>query len=209
MNTGFGGIHGAILGLAAWCLGNGRCSQSVRPQTDSEIALASMFPPGHQSETKFDVLVRRQELLLRKAVIEYLGTVSDFMEPEMKLVLSPVLSVPQQDERPPRTIATIPIIVDLSAELSSRDHICMDTIQEVVSISDPAFLQDLDIAQKRSLIHQAYQRLKIEFQDKVEMVLSTLVSLSVLSMASWLMAERGRYDGDVVVAAVATFGELC
>ena len=104
MNTGFGGIHGAILGLAAQCLGNGRWSQSVRPQTDSEIALASVFAPGHQSETKFDVQVRRQELLLRKAVIEYLGTASDFTEPEMTLVLSPVLSVPRHDERPPRVI---------------------------------------------------------------------------------------------------------
>ena len=107
MNTGFGGIHGAILGLAARCLGNGQWSQSVRPQTDSEIALASVFAPGHQSETKFDVRVRRQELLLRKAVIEYLGTASDFTEPEITLVLSPVLSVPRHDERPTRVIGEL------------------------------------------------------------------------------------------------------
>ncbi|KAH0834004.1 hypothetical protein J3R83DRAFT_11240 [Lanmaoa asiatica] len=201
MNTGFGGIHGAILGLAARCLGNGRWSQSVRPQTDSEIALASVFAPGHQSETKFDVQVRRQELLLRKAVIEYLGTASDFTEPEITLVLSSVLSVPRHDERPPRVIATIPTvgdaiealnnlcddlvvtlkqIADLSAELSSRDHIRVDNIQEVVSISDPAFLQDLDIAQKRSLIRQAYQRLKNEFQDEVKTVLGTTEMLLLL-----------------------------
>lgn len=104
MNTGFGGIHGAILGLAARCLGYGQWSQSVRPQTDSEIALAGLFAPGHQSETKFDVQVRRQELLLRKAVIEYLGTASDFTEPEITLVFSPVLSVPRHDERPPRVM---------------------------------------------------------------------------------------------------------
>lgn len=42
---------------------------------------------------------------------------------------------------------------------------------QVVSISEPAFLQDLDIAQKRSLIHQEYQRLKNEFQDEVKTVL--------------------------------------
>jgi nuclear pore complex protein Nup205 len=74
----------------------------VRPQTDSEIALASVFAPGHPSETKFDVHVRRQELLLRKAVIEYLGTASDFTEPEMTMVLSPVLSAPRHDERSSR-----------------------------------------------------------------------------------------------------------
>ena len=104
MNTGFGGIHGAILGLAARCLGNGRWSQSVRPQTDSEVLLASVFAPGHASETKFDVQVGRQERLLKRAVVEYLGTASDFTEPEMSLVLSPVLSVPRHDERPPRVI---------------------------------------------------------------------------------------------------------
>ncbi|KAG8215255.1 hypothetical protein J3R82DRAFT_8809, partial [Butyriboletus roseoflavus] len=201
MNTGFGGIHGAILGLAARCLGNGRWSQSVRPQTDSEIALAGVFAPGHQSETKFDVQVWRQELLLRKAVIEYLGTASDFTEPEITLVLSPVLSVLRHDERPPRVMATIPTvgdavealnslcddlaatlkqIADLSAELSSRDHIRVDNIQEVVSVSDPAFLQDLDIVQKRALIHQEYQRLKNEFQDEVKTVLGTTEMLLLL-----------------------------
>ena len=119
MNTGFGGIHGAILGLAARCLGNGRWSQSVRPQTDNEIALASVFAPGHQSETKFDVQVRRQECLLRKAVIEYLGTASDFTEPEMTLVLSPVLSVPRQDERSPRVIGASCIVIVLGVWRSS------------------------------------------------------------------------------------------
>lgn len=74
--------------------------------------------------------------------------------------------------------ATLKQIADLSAELSSRDHIRVDNIQEVVSISDPAFLQDLDIAQKRSLIHQAYQRLKTEFQDEVKTVLGTRAPLS-------------------------------
>jgi len=216
MNTGFGGVHGAILGLAARCLGNGRWSQCVRPQTDSEIALASVFAPGHHSETKFDVHVRRQERLLRKAVIAYLGTASDFTEPEITLVLSPVLSVPRHDERPPRVIATIPTvgdaiealnslcddlgatlkqIADVSAELSSRDHIRVDTIQEVVRMSDPACLQDLDIAQKRSLIHQAYQRLKTAFQDDVRTVLGTTEMLLLLlwrHLASYADADPSR-----------------
>ncbi|KAF9219350.1 hypothetical protein BS17DRAFT_804452 [Gyrodon lividus] len=201
MNTGFGGIHGAILGLAARCLGNGQWIRSVRPLTESEITQASVFAPGHQSETKFDVRVRRQELLLRKAVLEYLGAASDFTEPEITLVLSPVLSVPRHDERPSRVMATIPTvgdaiealnglchdlaamlkqIADLSAELSSRDHIRVDNIQEIVSISDPAFLQDLDITQKRSLIHQEFRRLKDEFQDEVKTVLSTTEMLLLL-----------------------------
>ncbi|KAF9238369.1 nucleoporin Nup186/Nup192/Nup205 [Melanogaster broomeanus] len=225
MNTGFGGIHGAILGLAARSLGNGPWIQSVKPQTDSEIMQASEFAPGHQSESKFDVQVRRQELLLRRAVIEYLGAASEFTEPEITLVLSPVLSVPRHDERPSRVIgvlfsgscsATIPTvgdaiealnglcddlaatlkqIADISAELSSRDHIRVDNIQEIVSISDPAFLQDLDITQKRSLIHQEYQRLKDEFQDEVKTVLSTTEMLLLLlwrHLASYAESDPSR-----------------
>jgi nuclear pore complex protein Nup205 len=75
--------------------------------------------------------------------------------------------------------ATLKQIADVSAELSSRDHIRVDTIQEVVRMSDPACLQDLDIAQKRSLIHQAYQRLKTAFQDDVRTVLGMPFSVVV------------------------------
>jgi hypothetical protein len=73
-------------------------------QTEAEIALASVFAPGHQAETKFDVQVWRKEPLLKRAVIEYLGAASEFTEPEISLVLSPVLSVPRHDERPSRVI---------------------------------------------------------------------------------------------------------
>ncbi|KAH7882163.1 nucleoporin Nup186/Nup192/Nup205 [Phlebopus sp. FC_14] len=201
MHSGFGGIHGAILGLVARCLGNGHWSQSVKPQTDSEILETGIFAPGRDSETKFDVNVRRRELLLRKAVIEYLGTAGEFTEPDITLVLSPVLSVPRHDERSSRIIATIPTvgeaiealdnlsgdlsailkqIADISAELSSRDHIRVDNIQEIISISDPAFLQDLDITQKRTLIHQEYGRLKDEIQDELKTMLSATEMLLLL-----------------------------
>lgn len=78
MNTGFGGVHGAILGLAARCLGQENWSRFVKPQTNSEVLDAGIFTPGHISETKFDAAVRHKVLLLRRAVIEYLGAASDF-----------------------------------------------------------------------------------------------------------------------------------
>ncbi|OJA08231.1 hypothetical protein AZE42_08910 [Rhizopogon vesiculosus] len=193
-NSGFGGIHGAVLGLAARCLGNRYWSQAVKPQTDAEVLRASVFAPGHGSTSQFDLNLRRQGRLLLKAVVEYLGTASEFTEPEITLVLSPVVTVPRHDERSSRFVATIPTvgdaiealnglcddltetlkqIADLSAELSSRDHIRVDNIQEIVSVSDPVFLQDLDIAQKRSLIFREYERLRNEAQEEVKNMLGT------------------------------------
>ncbi|KAG2143441.1 nucleoporin Nup186/Nup192/Nup205 [Suillus bovinus] len=193
-NSGFGGIHGAVLGLAARCLGNRSWSQAVKPRTDAEVLRASLFASGHGSTTQFDLSLRRQERLLLKAIVEYLGTASEFTEPEITLVLSPVVTVPRHDERSSRFVATIPTvgdaiealnglcddlsetlkqIADLSAELSSRDHIRVDNIQEIVSVSDPAFLQDLDIAQKRSLIFREYERFRNEAQDEVKNMLGT------------------------------------
>ncbi|KAH7924355.1 hypothetical protein BV22DRAFT_1035258 [Leucogyrophana mollusca] len=201
VNSGFGGIHGAILSLAARCLGNGQWRQSVKPQSDAEILQASVLAPGHNSETRFDVDVRQQERLLRKAIIEYLGAASEFTEPEITLVLSPVIAVPRHDERSSRFVATIPTvgdaiealnglcddlaetlkqIADLVAGLSSRDHIRVDNIQDIVQVSDPSFLQDLDIGQKRSLIHREYERLKGEAQEEVKTVLSTTEMLLLL-----------------------------
>ncbi|KAI6135337.1 nucleoporin Nup186/Nup192/Nup205 [Pisolithus thermaeus] len=200
MNTGFGGIHGAILGLAARCLGNEDWSAFVKPQTDTEVLHASVLAPG-QSESRFDATVRHKLLLLRGAIIEYLGAACDFTEPEITLVLSPVLSAPRHDERSSRFVATIPTIgeaietlndlcgdlaatlkqiADLSAELSSKDHIRVDNIQEIVHIPDPAFLQDLDMTQKRLLIRQGYARLKTGLQDEVKTALSALEMLLLL-----------------------------
>lgn len=78
MNTGFGGIHGAILGLAARCLGDESWSQFVKPQTEGENLQASVLVPGDGSRSKFDVCIRREMLLLHNAIIEYLGAASDF-----------------------------------------------------------------------------------------------------------------------------------
>jgi len=119
-NSGFGGIHAAVLGLAARCLGNQNWSQAVKPQTNAEVLQASVFAPGHGSATQFDLNVRRQARLLLKAVVEYLGTASEFTgemvvallerlliyyaEPEITLVLSPVVTVPRHDERMSRFV---------------------------------------------------------------------------------------------------------
>jgi len=194
IHTGFGGIHGAILTLIAKCLGSGQWVDDVRPQTDTELLDASVYATGHRSKTKFHVNVRLKERLIRKAMVAYLGAASEFTEPEITLVLSPVTSAPRQVERSSRFIATIPTvgdvvealhdlcidltdtlkqIVDLSAELASRDHIRVDNIQEIVNLPDASFLQELDMGQKRSLVYRGLERIKIEAQSKAKTMLSS------------------------------------
>jgi nuclear pore complex protein Nup205 len=107
-NTGFGAIHGAILGLATNCLSSTLWLRSMRPQTDAEMRDAGLYSSGTLfsvtyasmltgrsiglgTETKFDVNVRRQERLLRKAIVMYLGTASDFTG-ERRVMCSTLLS---------------------------------------------------------------------------------------------------------------------
>lgn len=96
VNSGFGGIHGAILSLSTRCLGSGRWIQSVKPLTDTEVLNASIYATsmfnkhnkhsmdfldmvtGYGTETKFETSVRHKERLLRKSIIGYIGTASDF-----------------------------------------------------------------------------------------------------------------------------------
>ena len=94
-NSGFGGIHGTILNLATRCLSSGRWTRSVKPQTDAEVLDASVYASGkfsslhfsqrknnqisgYGTDTKFDISVRQKERLLRKAIITYIGTASQF-----------------------------------------------------------------------------------------------------------------------------------
>ncbi len=44
--SGFGGIHAAILYLAAKTLGNQRWSDTVKPTTDEELNEAAVTMPG-------------------------------------------------------------------------------------------------------------------------------------------------------------------
>jgi nuclear pore complex protein Nup205 len=94
---GFGPIHAAILGLTTKTLNVRGRSQTMEPQTDSEMLDASAygssafsrprFPSSHgrdlffsglEAETKFAANANMKERLLRKAIITYLGNGSNF-----------------------------------------------------------------------------------------------------------------------------------
>ncbi|KAJ4481027.1 nucleoporin Nup186/Nup192/Nup205 [Lentinula aciculospora] len=201
-HSGFGAINAAILGLSTKFLGRGTWTDAIKPQTDKEILRASILASvGFGSDSKFDIEVRRKERLLRKALITYVGTTSDFTEPEINLVLSPVHVASRYDERISHFLATIPTIgdamealnslcqdlsttlkqiSDIAAELSAKDLIAVDNIQEIVGDLDLYFVQDLEIGQKRNLICRQLDRMIVEAQRDAKMTINTIEMLLLL-----------------------------
>ncbi|PBK92623.1 hypothetical protein ARMGADRAFT_1165701 [Armillaria gallica] len=200
-NSGFGAIHAAILSLSTRCLGTGRWTQDVRPITDAEMLSASVLSSGFSSETRFDVNVRQKERLLRKALVAYIGSASEFTEPEINVMFSPITTAPRLDDRGSHFIATLPTlgdaiealngvyndlaetlkqISDISAELAMKDHIGVENIEEVIRNSDTEIIRDLDVAQKRSLICRELERMRDDLQDDVKTAIHTTEMILLL-----------------------------
>lgn len=157
-NSGFGGIHAAISSLAARCLGNRHWSEGVKPQTDAELLDAGLPAPGKVfvtvtvldfieftgfgRETRFRVSVHQKDQLLRRAIVAYLGTASDFTgissvprpyilcllndstEPEFTLVLSPAVTTPRQEEQSSRYLGKTVTSVSSSVSYNVMDSHC-------------------------------------------------------------------------------------
>ncbi|KAL1938972.1 hypothetical protein VTO73DRAFT_11125 [Trametes versicolor] len=213
-NSGFGTLHGAISGLAARCLGDPHWTESVKPQTDAELADASSPSLQYGPESKFRVQVHLKDELLKNVVVTYLGVASDFTEADFTLVISPAITAPKHEERPTRFIATVPTIgdaiealddlcenltnalkriADLSAELASREHIRVDNIQEVVQISDPGLLENLDIRQKQSLISRVLSRWRSDVKRRAQTILNSLEMLQLLLWRHLVFYSEGRH----------------
>ncbi|OCH88950.1 hypothetical protein OBBRIDRAFT_888752 [Obba rivulosa] len=212
--SGFGGIHAAILSLAARCLSNRHWSDIVKPQTDAELIDAETNASGFHGETKFRVSVWFRDQLLRRTITAYLGTASDFTEPEFTLVLSPVVTIPRQEERPTRFLPTVPTIgdtiealdhlcddladgfkriINLSAELASRDHTRVANIQQIVTIADQSLLENLDVRQKRILISRELAGWRNEARRRAQITLSGLEMLLLLLWRHLVFYSEGRH----------------
>ncbi|OBZ74918.1 hypothetical protein A0H81_05368, partial [Grifola frondosa] len=106
---------------------------------------------------------------------------------------------------------TLKNIVDLSAELASRDHIRVDNIQEarllqsppvtrllmcttqIVILSDPSLLENLDIRQKQSLISRELGRWRVEAERRARISLSSLEMLLLLLWRHLAFYSEGRH----------------
>ncbi|KAJ7482279.1 nucleoporin Nup186/Nup192/Nup205 [Mycena galericulata] len=143
-HSGFGAIHAAVLALATKSLGSARWLADVTPQTDAEMLSASVLALGHGSDTKFDVSKRQKERMMRKSVVEYIGAASDFTEPEITPVLSPITATatPRHDERGSQSqaqthsahfLATLPTVGDA---LDALHALCNDLSHTLAQIAD-------------------------------------------------------------------------
>ncbi|KAJ7079559.1 nucleoporin Nup186/Nup192/Nup205 [Mycena belliarum] len=200
-HSGFGAIHAAVLALATKSLGSARWLTDVQPQTDAEMLSASVLALGHGSSTKFDINKRQRERMMRKSIVEYIGAASEFTEPEITPILSPITSMPRHDEHGSHFLATIPTvgdaldalqalcsdlahtlkhIVDLSAELAAQEHISVENIGDMLPDADPAFLRGLDIGQKRALICRELAREQRAAQNDTRTLLGTLEMVLLL-----------------------------
>ncbi|EDR09686.1 uncharacterized protein LACBIDRAFT_319026 [Laccaria bicolor S238N-H82] len=130
--------------------------------TTDNLSLSSFLSirTGFASESKFDVSVRRKQRLLRKSMVTYIGAASNFIEPEITLVLSPITLTPRRDDRDSHFSATVPTvgdtlatlddlcndmgevlkqISDTSAELSNQEHIGLDSAEEILRDIDSSY----------------------------------------------------------------------
>ncbi|RDX43688.1 hypothetical protein OH76DRAFT_1188692 [Lentinus brumalis] len=213
-SSGYGMLHGAISSLAAKCLGDRYWSERVQPQTDAELADAGIQSLEYAPESKFRAAAALKEELLKNAVISYLGIASDFTEADFTLVMSPSITTPKHEERPTRFIATVPTIgdaiealdefcrdlahvllriVDLSAEIANKDHIRVDNIQEIVHISDPALLDNLDMRQRQTLVSRELAFWRAGAKRRAHTILNSLEMLLLLLWRHLAFYLEGRH----------------
>ncbi|KAF7373366.1 hypothetical protein MSAN_00546200 [Mycena sanguinolenta] len=213
-HSGFGAIHAAVLALATKCLGSRRWLAGVQPQTDAEISSASIFVRGYGSDSKFDENKRQKESMMRKSIVEYIGAASEFIEPDITPVLSPITTSSRYDERGSHFLATIPTvgdaldalntlcgdlaqtlkqIADLSAELAAREHVSVENIGELLPDADPVFLRALDIPQKRALVCRELARERRVAESEARTLLGTLEMVLLLLWRHLVYYAEGQH----------------
>ncbi|KAJ7128145.1 nucleoporin Nup186/Nup192/Nup205 [Mycena crocata] len=213
-HSGFGAIHAAVLALSTKSLGGGRWLTCISPQTDAEVLSASVLAIGHGQNSKFDISKRQKERMMRKSVVEYIGSASEFTEPEITPILSPITMTPRHDERGSHFLATIPTvgdaldalqalcsdlthtlqqIADLSAELAAKEHVSVENIGEMLGDADPAFLRELDIPQKRALMCRELARERRVAQREAQTLLSTLEMVLLLLWRHLVYYAEGQH----------------
>ncbi|KAI9512151.1 nucleoporin Nup186/Nup192/Nup205 [Russula earlei] len=196
---GYGGIHAAILSLAARRIGMNQSSHKVRPQTESEGLDTNCRIPGGGA-CRFDLIPQRKEQSLRKALIGYLGAASEFTEPDITIVLSPIITIPRHEDRAVRFIAIVPTVGDaiealtnlcdelmetlkeitaISAALESKAHVQVNDIQQIVTL-DIDTLGDLDIGQKRGLMSYKLEHALVRAQNMANNLMSSLEMVLLL-----------------------------
>ncbi|KAF8272691.1 nucleoporin Nup186/Nup192/Nup205 [Lactarius quietus] len=186
--SGYGGIHAAILSLAARCFGTTHWLQNVCPQTDSEKLDANSTAPGHRGACNFDVILQRKELSLRKALIAYLGTASEFTAsrhishvPRLSATVPTVgNAIEALTDLCDEIVETLKQMAVINVELDARDNVQVENIRRLVPLQDMDSLRDLDIGQKRTLICRELERSLARTRNKADTLLASVEMVLLL-----------------------------
>ncbi|KAI0085599.1 nucleoporin Nup186/Nup192/Nup205 [Irpex rosettiformis] len=197
--SGYGGVHAAIISLAARTLGKRTWATAVKPSNEDEAFMDSIRDPAH-GVSKFRVKVLHQLIHLRKAVISYMGNTSNFTEHEFTPILSPIVGIPRQDDITSRFIVTIPTagdaidtlnhiledlaqtlkqFLDFSAELASQDH-ALENIPEMLELPSGVVLENLTVDQRQTLIDHELQKWQRSARAKAHTLFESLEMLLLL-----------------------------
>ena len=83
-------------------------------------------------------------------------------------------------------------IADLSAELAAKDHIPVENIMDMVRDVPSTMVQELDIAQKRNLIHEELEKTQERMKREGKAQLGIQDDLARLVTADNLSCSQGQ-----------------
>ena len=84
---------------------------------------------------------------------------------------------------------TLKQIADLSAELTAKDHIPVENITDIVRDVPSIMVQELDIAQKRNLIHEELEKTQERMKREAK------AQLGIQDVLAWsVTAEHRSYS---------------
>ncbi|TDL27118.1 hypothetical protein BD410DRAFT_714859 [Rickenella mellea] len=206
-HTAFGGLHKAVLRLGARYLGRRHWTGIIHPSTETEMLQANSRAPGYDATaSKFDVRVSEAGNKFRKSILAYLGAASVMTmlrvitESDLNVVLSPV-ATPRNEEQTSGVLVALPSlndaiealndfcddllsalqnIVDISAELEHKEHLRIDSLEDVATGMDADSLRRLDAGQRRIVVVHFLEQEMTQSKSRAESVLSSLEMLLLL-----------------------------
>ncbi|KAF8523808.1 nucleoporin Nup186/Nup192/Nup205 [Gautieria morchelliformis] len=202
--SGFGGIHVAILSLAAKCLYRGNWRLKALPASDTEREEAVVKAAGYgRNLSVFDAKVEDAVELLHEALWMYLEAASDCSnENEFAPMFTPIgvsyqHEVTLQVSAPAPTISdsiealtqvvndlwnVLSEVADIGTKLSSKDNLGLEEVDEIAQSSGVMYTEDMDMMQRKLLAHRELEKAR---EIRIDVALRRLHSLELLLLLVW------------------------
>ncbi|KAF8525593.1 nucleoporin Nup186/Nup192/Nup205 [Hysterangium stoloniferum] len=181
--SGFGGLHSAILSLAAKYLAHGNWSLIASPSNDTEQDEVAVRAPGSLKRfSVFDAKVEDATDLLHEGIWMYLEAASDVNAPAPTISDSiEALSQVVND-----LAKVLGEVTEISAKLSNKNHLELEEVDDIAQASGARFTEDLNMMQRRLLVYKELEKAR-QIHDWVcrHMLISVLDSLEILLLLIW------------------------